>query len=73
MAEVERFTNEVTKDYKDKGIDYLVLSAGGPPTGNWRGPTPEVRCFARSFLTVGIGEGFRSSVPIKAHPWCGEG
>jgi hypothetical protein len=49
MAEVERFTNEVTKDYKDKGIDYLVLSAGGPPTGNWRGPTPEVRCFAVRF------------------------
>jgi hypothetical protein len=42
MTEVERFTNEVSKDCKGKGIDYLVLSAGGPPTGNWRGPTSEV-------------------------------
>lgn len=36
MKDVERFTDEVMKDVKDKGIDYLVLSAGGPPTGSWR-------------------------------------
>ena len=43
MAEVERFTDEVIKDVQKKGgIDYLILTAGGPPTGHWRGPTHEV-------------------------------
>jgi len=37
MKEVERFTDEVVKDVEKKGgIDYLVLSAGGPPLGRWR-------------------------------------
>jgi hypothetical protein len=36
MKDVERFTDEVTKDVQGKGIDYLVLSAGGPPSGIWR-------------------------------------
>ena len=42
MREVERFTDQVMKDTKGKGIDYLVLCAGGPPVGSWRGPTYEV-------------------------------
>jgi len=42
MKDVERFTDEVMKDVKDKGIDYLILSAGGPPTGQWR-RGPDVR------------------------------
>lgn len=42
MKEVERFTDEVTRDTKGKGIDYLILCAGGPPIGRWRGPTSEV-------------------------------
>jgi len=41
MKDVERFTDEVNKDVQGKGIDYLVLSAGGPPTGKWR-MSPEV-------------------------------
>jgi len=42
MREVERMTDEVIKDVKDKGgIDYLILSAGGPPTGVWK-KSPEV-------------------------------
>ena len=41
MKDVERFTDEVKKDVKDKGVDYLVLTAGGPPTGHWR-KGPEV-------------------------------
>ena len=42
MKEVERFTDEVIKDVETKGgIDYLILSAGGPPVGRWR-PSPEV-------------------------------
>jgi NAD(P)-dependent dehydrogenase (short-subunit alcohol dehydrogenase family) len=41
MKDVERFTEEVTRDVQGKGIDYLVLSAGGPPTGKWR-TSPEV-------------------------------
>ena len=42
MKEVERFTDEVIKDVAPKGgIDYLILSAGGPPLGKWR-PGPEV-------------------------------
>jgi NAD(P)-dependent dehydrogenase (short-subunit alcohol dehydrogenase family) len=41
MRDVERFTDQVAKDVGSNGIDYLVLSAGGPPTGHWRG-TPEV-------------------------------
>jgi len=46
MAEVERFTDEVTREsQKLGGIDYLILSAGGPPTGRWRGPTREVTLF----------------------------
>jgi NAD(P)-dependent dehydrogenase (short-subunit alcohol dehydrogenase family) len=45
MKEVERFTDQVIEDVKGKGIDYLILSAGGPPTGNWRGPTSEVDNF----------------------------
>lgn len=37
MRDVERFTEEVVRDVEGKGgIDYLVLSAGGPPTGRWR-------------------------------------
>ena len=43
MKEVERFASEVSKDVEGKGLDYLILSAGGPPTGRWRGPTPEVQ------------------------------
>ena len=42
MREVERFTDQVMQDTKGKGIDYLVLCAGGPPVGSWRGPTYEV-------------------------------
>lgn len=43
MKEVERFTEEVTRDtQKTGGIDYLVLCAGGPPIGRFRGPTYEV-------------------------------
>ena len=41
MKDVERFTDEVNKDVQGKGIDYLILSAGGPPTGKWR-MSPEV-------------------------------
>ena len=41
MKDIERFTDEVNKDVQGKGIDYLVLSAGGPPTGKWR-MSPEV-------------------------------
>ena len=36
MKDVERFTDEVAKDVQGKGIDYLVLSAGGPASGIWR-------------------------------------
>lgn len=36
MHDIERFTDEVKQDFKDKGIDYLILSAGGPPSGIWR-------------------------------------
>jgi hypothetical protein len=41
MKDVERFTDQVTADVKDKGIDYVILTAGGPPSGHWRG-TAEV-------------------------------
>ena len=66
MREVERFTDEVTKDVKDKGIDYLILSAGGPPTGHWRGPTSEVLVFGGELLTVGIGKSFCGAVYVEA-------
>jgi NAD(P)-dependent dehydrogenase (short-subunit alcohol dehydrogenase family) len=43
MKEVERFTDEVAKDVAQRGgIDYLILSAGGPPVGRWR-QGPDVR------------------------------
>jgi NAD(P)-dependent dehydrogenase (short-subunit alcohol dehydrogenase family) len=42
MADIQRFTDQVSSDVKSKGLDYLVLCAGGPPTGRWKGPTPEV-------------------------------
>lgn len=57
MREVERFTDEVMKDTKGKGIDYLVLCAGGPPVGSWRGPTYEVP--SPDQLTPFLQPGFR--------------
>jgi len=48
MAEVEKFTDQVIKDSEQfGGIDYLVLSAGGPPSGEWRGPTSEVLLYGK--------------------------
>jgi NAD(P)-dependent dehydrogenase (short-subunit alcohol dehydrogenase family) len=58
MAEVERFTDQVIRDTKDTGgIDYLILTAGGPPTGHWRGPTSEV-ILLKSKLTKGLERAF---------------
>ena len=57
MKDVERFTDEVNKDFQDKGIDYLVLSAGGPPTGKWR-MSPEVPNRRKWELMIGNGESF---------------
>ena len=55
MKEVERFTDEVIKDVEKKGgIDYLILSAGGPPLGKWR-PGPEVPLPTPTELTFGVG------------------
>jgi hypothetical protein len=52
MREVERLTDEIIKDVKDKGgIDYLILSAGGPPTGTWK-KSPEVSCFSGAGIDV---------------------
>jgi hypothetical protein len=55
MRDVERFTDEVTKDVDGRGIDYLVLTAGGPPTGHWRG-TSEVSIALNIILMTGIGK-----------------
>jgi hypothetical protein len=53
MKEVERFTDEVIKDVAPKGgIDYLILSAGGPPLGVWR-PGPDVPLPTPTELTFG--------------------
>jgi hypothetical protein len=52
MREVERLTDEIIKDVKDKGgIDYLILSAGGPPTGTWK-KSPEAYYFSDAGIDI---------------------
>jgi hypothetical protein len=64
MREVERLTDEVIKDVKDKGgIDYLILSAGGPPTGVWK-KSPEVATFVRTGSDV---REWRRRLPCSAY------
>ena len=63
MKEVERFTDQVTRDNQEKGIDYLVLCAGGPPIGRWRGPTSEVHS---SFsMRIFDGQGLEKSFAVQ--------
>ena len=73
MKEVERFTDEVVKDIEKKGgIDYLVLSAGGPPLGRWR-RSSEVPPLAPSpvivTLTSRASKG-RSRCSVYHGKWC---
>jgi hypothetical protein len=64
MREVERLTDEIIKDVKDKGgIDYLILSAGGPPTGTWK-KSPEVPCFLGARIDV---REWRKLLPCSAY------
>src|SRR5205814_1984441 len=67
MKDVEKFTDEVTKDVEKNGIDYLILSAGGPPTGMWR-RGPEVPSKGNMSLMVGIGESICCTMSFTVRP-----